>query len=113
MSTRSAERYQQTLSVLPYGSSTNSKAPKALDVEPCVAVRAKGCRMWDMDGHEFIDFRNGLGPVSLGYGYPAVDAAIAEQLAKGIVFSHPHLLEGGGRGAALRAGAPARRWRGS
>jgi glutamate-1-semialdehyde 2,1-aminomutase len=92
--TISAKRYEQTLRTLPYGSSTNSKAPKALDVEPAVIARAKGCRLWDLDGREFIDFRNGLGPVSLGYCYPPVDEAIREQLAKGIVFSHPHVLEG-------------------
>lgn len=61
--------------------------------EPALVERAKGCRVWDVDGREFIDYRNGLGPITLGYCYPAVDQAIAEQLAKGIIFSHPHRLE--------------------
>ena len=94
MTTRSARRYAETLRVLPYGSSTNSKAPRLPDVEPAVVARAKGCRVWDLDGREFIDFRNGLGPISLGYAYPAVDEAIRAQLADGIVFGHPHRLEG-------------------
>lgn len=78
---------------MPWGSSTCSKAPKYLPDEPGAIVRGKGCRVWDADGREFIDFRNGLGPVTLGYGFPAVDAAISKQLADGIIYGHPHPLE--------------------
>jgi glutamate-1-semialdehyde 2,1-aminomutase len=84
------ERLQQ---VMPWGSSTCSKAPRFAPEEPGVIVRGKGCRVWDADGREFIDFRNALGPITLGYGFPAVDAAIREQLDSGIVFGHPHPLE--------------------
>ena len=84
------ERLQQ---VMPWGSSTCSKAPRFAPEEPRVIVRGKGCRVWDADGREFIDFRNALGPITLGYGFPAVDAAIREQLDSGIVFGHPHPLE--------------------
>ena len=45
-------------------------------------------------GNEYIDFRNGLGPVTLGYCVPEIDEAVKEQLEKGIVFGHPHPLEG-------------------
>ena len=56
-------------------------------------VRGDGCRIWDDLGREFIDFRNGLGPVTLGYRFPAVDEAIRRQLDNGISFGHPHPLE--------------------
>lgn len=62
--------------------------------EPGVIVRGKGCRVWDADGREFIDYRNALGPITLGYCYPAVDDAICNQLKNGIIFGHPHPLEG-------------------
>lgn len=84
---------ERALAVTPLGSSTNSKAPALLPDEPEVIVRGKGCRVWDDRGREFIDFRNALGPVTLGYADPAVDAAIAAQLADGILFGHPHPLE--------------------
>jgi len=58
-----------------------------------VIVHAKGCRIWDADGREYIDFRNGLGPVTLGYRFPTVDDAIRRQLENGVVFGHPHPLE--------------------
>ena len=56
--------------VMPWGSSTCSKAPTLLPDEPEVIVRGKGCRVWDDQGREFIDFRNSLGPVTLGYAFP-------------------------------------------
>lgn len=90
---KSQEWAERSLRTIPWGSSTCSKAPSFLPEEPGVIVRGKGCRIWDADGKEYIDFRNGLGPVTLGYGYPAVDEAIREQLANGIVFGHPHTLE--------------------
>lgn len=68
--------------IMPYGSSTGSKAPVHLPEEPGVIERGEGCRVWDVDGREFIDFRNGLGPVTLGYRYPAIDEAIRKQLEK-------------------------------
>ncbi len=80
--------------VMPYGSSTCSKAACFLPEEPAVVERAQGCRVWDVDGREFIDSRNGLGPITLGYRHPAIDRAVTAQLEKGIIFSHPHRLEG-------------------
>lgn len=90
---RSTEWFQRLCAVIPGGSSTDSKRPSFLPDEPGVIVKGKGCRVWDADGREFIDYRNGLGPVTLGYCFPAVDAAIRGQLQSGIVFGHPHPLE--------------------
>ncbi len=78
---------------IPLGSSTNSKRPAFTPQEPSVSLRAEGCRIWDDQGREFIDYRCALGPVTLGYRYPAVDQAIRRQLDSGILFSHPHPIE--------------------
>ncbi|MCY3020266.1 MAG: aminotransferase class III-fold pyridoxal phosphate-dependent enzyme [Planctomycetota bacterium] len=86
--------YREAAKHLACGSSTLSKAPQIEDAEPAAIVRGRGCRVWDADGNEYIDFRNGLGPVTLGYGVPEIDRAITEQLGSGIVFGHPHPLEG-------------------
>lgn len=86
--------YRESCRHLAGGSSTGSKRPQRMPEEPGVLVRGDGCRVWDADGREFIDFRNGLGPVTLGYRVPEIDAAIKAQLADGIVFGHPHPLEG-------------------
>lgn len=88
-----SEYYQLLDDFIPWGSSTCSKHAVLVPEEPAVIVRGKGCRVWDADGREFIDYRNALGPISLGYCYPAVDEAIRKQLADGILFGHPHILE--------------------
>lgn len=75
----------QTLAKGP-GQFTKGAAPKYL-------VRGKGSHVWDADGNEYIDFNAAIGPLSLGYCYPAVDAAIRKQLEDGITFSLMHPLE--------------------
>ena len=91
--TRCDDYFERLSKVMPYGSSTASKAALYRPEEPALVERAQGCRVWDLDGREFIDFRNGLGPITLGYAFPVVDEAIREQLQRGIVFSQPHRLE--------------------
>lgn len=54
---------------------------------PMFIDRGEGSRLYDVDGNEFIDFICSLGPITLGYNYPAVNEAVIEQLNKGIVFS--------------------------
>lgn len=49
-----------------------------------VARRMKGCRMWDVDGNEYIDMVNGFGPNFLGHSPDFVSDAIREQLATGL-----------------------------
>ncbi|MCP4643545.1 MAG: aminotransferase class III-fold pyridoxal phosphate-dependent enzyme [bacterium] len=86
--------YRESTRYLAQGSSTSSKAPLIEDVEPAQIVRGQGCRVWDVDGNEYIDFRNALGPVSLGYAVPEVNRAITDQLDRGVIYGHPHPLEG-------------------
>src|SRR5208282_4323183 len=62
-------------------------------VAPKYLARGKGSHVWDVDGNEFIDLHMGVGPLSLGYAYPAVDDAIRAQLEDGITFSLMHPLE--------------------
>jgi glutamate-1-semialdehyde 2,1-aminomutase len=54
--------------------------------------RGSGCRVWDVDGNEYIDFVGGFGPLILGYCPPAVDAAVKEQMSRGTQFAAPHPL---------------------
>jgi glutamate-1-semialdehyde aminotransferase len=62
-------------------------------VAPVYASRAKGSRLWDVDGNEYLDWQMAIGPIVLGYGHDGVDEAIRRQLADGITFSLVHPLE--------------------
>jgi len=59
---------------------------------PYYAERAQGCRYWDVDGNEYIDYLCGYGPMILGYGNEKVDEAAARQREKGDCFNHPAAL---------------------
>lgn len=87
-------QYERSLQYLPAGSGTLSKIGKLIPEEPCLVDRADGCRMWDVDGNVYIDYRCALGPVVLGHRHPEVVQAVTRQLQSGIVFSYPHPLEG-------------------
>ncbi len=81
--------------VVPGAAQTLSKGP-SMFVEgayPVFLERGRGCRVWDVDGHEYIDYILGLASITLGYAYPPVVEAVARQLEHGSIFSLPHPLE--------------------
>ena len=42
-------------------------------------VRGEGCRLWDSDGVEYLDFTSGIAVCNLGHCHPRVTAALAGQ----------------------------------
>jgi glutamate-1-semialdehyde 2,1-aminomutase len=87
--------YARALGLIPAHTQTLAKGPTQFvrGFAPIYARRAQGSRLWDVDGNEYLDYSMGVGPISLGYAYPAVDEAICFQLEDGITFSLPHALE--------------------
>jgi 4-aminobutyrate aminotransferase-like enzyme len=67
--------------LIPLGAQTFSKSVTQLPLgaAPFFAERARGSRLFDVDGNEYVDFINALAAVSLGYCDPDVDAAVVEQ----------------------------------
>lgn len=92
---KSQEYYRKAQEIIPGCSQTFSKGPTQFvqGVSPNFISHAEGCRVWDVDGNEYIDFTMALAPVILGYNYPAVNDAILAQLKKGITFTLPHYIE--------------------
>ncbi|MFH0991694.1 MAG: aminotransferase class III-fold pyridoxal phosphate-dependent enzyme [bacterium] len=91
----SDKHFQDALRLIPWGTQTNAKRPFPLfdETMPKFIERGKGCRIWDMEGQEYIDFRLALGPVTLGYCYEEVDNAVREQMNKGVLFSMASPIE--------------------
>ncbi len=81
--------------VIPAVTQTLSKGPTQFvqGVAPIYLSRGIGSHVFDVDGNEYIDYPGALGPVILGYAYPATIAAVAAQLRDGIAFSLMHPLE--------------------
>lgn len=60
---------------------------------PRFLVRGKGCRVWDPDGREFIEYGMGLRAVTLGHAHPEVIAAAYAQMQLGNNFNRPAPIE--------------------
>lgn len=56
---------------------------------PIFIERARGSRVYDVDGNEYIDYMGGYGPMILGYCPKAVDDAVIEQIGRGTQFAAP------------------------
>ena len=86
-----AERAHQ---LIPGGAHTYSKGDDQFpELAPRFLVKGKGCRVWDCDGNEYIDWGMGLRSVVLGYGYEPVLAAARAHLEDGSNFVRPHPIE--------------------
>jgi len=87
--------FERAHKVIPGCSQTFSKGANqhVRGVAPMFLAKGKGCRVWDVDGNQYIDYIQGLLPNILGYAHEGVNAAVAEQLEQGHSFSLPHPLE--------------------
>lgn len=78
--------WRRAKQIIPGGNMLLSKRAEMFLPEkwPAYFSRAKGCRVWDLDGRELIDMSiMGIGTNLLGYGHPEVDSAVATTLASG------------------------------
>ncbi len=61
--------------------------------QPVAFVRGEGCRLYDVDGREYLDLLSGIGVASLGHANPGLAAALADQartlLHTSNLFYHP------------------------
>jgi len=80
------ELYKKAKTLIPGGTMLLSKRPEMFLPEhwPSYFSKAKGCKIWDLDGKELTDMSiMGIGTNTLGYGNDEVDAAVMETVKKG------------------------------
>jgi len=78
--------WKRAKQVIPGGNMLLSKRPEMFlpDQWPAYFSKAKGCKVWDLDGKEYIDMSiMGIGTNTLGYGHPEVDEAVRQVIQKG------------------------------
>jgi glutamate-1-semialdehyde 2,1-aminomutase len=90
---KSIELMAEAVKVIPGGVNSPVRAFKSVGTSPIFYDHAKGSRVWDADGNEYIDFVGSWGPMILGHTPDAVLDAVREQLAKGTSFGAPTELE--------------------
>lgn len=78
--------WKRAKQVIPGGNMLLSKRAEMFlpDQWPAYFGKAKGCKVWDLDGKEYIDMCiMGIGTNILGYGHPEVDAAVQQTVSAG------------------------------
>ena len=78
--------WKRAKQVIPGGNMLLSKRAEMFlpDQWPAYFSKAKGCKVWDLDGNEYIDMSiMGIGTNTLGYGHPEVDEAVRKTIDAG------------------------------
>ncbi len=78
---------------IPGGVSSPVRACKSVGCDPVFIERAAGSKVYDADGHEYVDFVCSWGPMILGHNYPSVVEAVQGALVKGTSFGAPTSME--------------------
>ena len=84
---KSKQIYERTLGVLIEASSSSSRGPANFGEYPIFMERAKGSRIFDVDGNEYIDWMMAFGALPLGHAHPEVAEAITEAATSGAHFA--------------------------
>ncbi len=85
--------YRRALEMIPGGVDSPVRAFKAIGISPTFIDRAKGSKIWDIDGNEYIDYVGSWGPMILGHAHPGVVAALKKAIPKGTSYGAPTFLE--------------------
>ena len=86
---RSGALFARATARIPGGVNSPVRAFRAVGRTPVFIARARGARIWDEDGNEYIDYVGSWGPMILGHAHPGVTAAVREALEAGTSFGAP------------------------
>ena len=71
----------------------NSRTVVYFNPYPIYLTRGKGCRIYDVDGNEYVDYLSNYTSIILGHGHPKITAAVQEQLEQGTCYASPTEFE--------------------
>lgn len=86
---RSDELYDKAVKLMPGGVNSPVRAFRSVGRTPLFIDRAKGSRIYDADGNEFIDYVGSWGPAILGHARAEVTEAVAKACEKGLTYGAP------------------------
>ena len=90
---KSAEAFAEARRFLPGGVNSPVRAFGGVDINPLFIANAKGSKIYDIDGNEYIDYVGSWGPMILGHAHPKVLQAVRTIAKKGTSFGAPTLAE--------------------
>jgi glutamate-1-semialdehyde 2,1-aminomutase len=89
----SEKLFAEALKYIPGGVNSPVRAFRAVGGQPFFVNRAKGARVWDVDGNELIDYVLTWGPAILGHAHPKIIAAVKAAADHGTSFGIPNPFE--------------------
>jgi glutamate-1-semialdehyde 2,1-aminomutase len=90
---KSTALFEKAKKYFPGGVNSPVRAFKSVYGTPLFIERGDGCRVWDADGNEFIDFCGSWGPLILGHNHPKIREKVFEVAQSGMSFGAPTALE--------------------
>lgn len=90
---KSTLEFKRATNIIPGGVNSPVRAFKSINGEPIFIEKAKGSKITDIDGNEYIDFVSSWGPMILGHAHETVINAIKETAEKGTSYGAPTILE--------------------
>ncbi len=90
---KSEALFAEALNYIPGGVNSPVRAFRAVGGRPFFVNRAAGCRVWDVDGNEYIDYVGTWGPAILGHAHPKIISAVKEAADLGTSFGIPNPAE--------------------
>jgi glutamate-1-semialdehyde 2,1-aminomutase len=90
---KSTVLYEKAKSFFPGGVNSPVRAFKSVYGTPLFIAKGDGCRLWDADGNEFVDFCCSWGPLILGHNHPKIKEKVIEVMQNGMSFGAPTALE--------------------
>ncbi|BAT71327.1 glutamate-1-semialdehyde 2,1-aminomutase [Thermosulfidibacter takaii ABI70S6] len=90
---RSKVLYEKAKRFLPGGVNSPVRAFKSVGGQPFFVKEARGSKIYDVDGNEYIDYVCSWGPMILGHAHPEVISFVKEVAEKGTSFGIPCELE--------------------
>lgn len=91
--TRSRQLLARACKRIPGGVNSPVRAFRAVGGTPPFLVRGRGCRVFDADGNEYVDYVGSWGPLVLGHADRSVLRAARAAMAKGTSFGAPTEIE--------------------
>ncbi|MBS3754101.1 MAG: glutamate-1-semialdehyde 2,1-aminomutase [Desulfobacterales bacterium] len=85
--------FQRAKEATPGGVNSPVRAAKSVGQDPLFIDKGQGCRIYDVEGREYIDYVCSWGPLILGHRHPAVIEAVEQAMARGLSFGAPVDLE--------------------
>jgi len=86
---KSRELFARAGTLIPGGVNSPVRAFKSVGSQPVFIDHAEGCRIFDVDGNEYVDYVSSWGPLILGHSHPVVVQAIRAAAGRGTSYGAP------------------------